>query len=211
MQSNFPVSMYINESINYIEIIIILTFIVTLLSILFKIVSRYSENIQKVKNEVHKIQVQIKLISDIKLSKNTNDTKDTINLNQKLDSVNDKLKQNLDSINNRVNNIEQIISLIRDDLTRISEENVLGIQKSNIQNVTTVSLLSDEEVLSEEEEEDLEEVQDISNTITFIKVPYIDKNDAKCMGARWSPKYKKWYIPRNTNRTPFLKKWKILI
>lgn len=210
MQSNFPVSMYINESINYnIEIIIILTFIVTLLSILFKIVSRYRENIQKVKNEVHKIQVQIKLISDIKLSKNTNDT-----INQKLDSVNDKLKQNLDSINNRVNNIEQIISLIRDDLTCISEENVLGIQKSNIQNVTTVSLLSDEEVLSEEEDEelsDLEEVQDISNTITFIKVPYIDKNDAKCMGARWSPKYKKWYIPRNTNRTPFLKKWKILI
>jgi len=48
------------------------------------------------------------------------------------------------------------------------------------------------------------------NYTTYINVPYAQKDDAKKLGAKWSSYYKSWYVPANTDRTPFLSLWTAL-
>lgn len=42
--------------------------------------------------------------------------------------------------------------------------------------------------------------------ITFLKVPYAEKDDAKKLGARWNPEKKKWYV-ENVNNLLLFKRW----
>lgn len=42
--------------------------------------------------------------------------------------------------------------------------------------------------------------------ITFLKVPYSEKDDAKKLGARWNPEKKSWYV-ENVNNLLLFKKW----
>ena len=42
--------------------------------------------------------------------------------------------------------------------------------------------------------------------ITFLDVPYNEKDEAKKLGARWHPERKQWYIPAGINIDPF-DKW----
>ena len=45
---------------------------------------------------------------------------------------------------------------------------------------------------------------------TYLNVPYAEKDAAKKLGARWAPKYKKWYIPENVEATALLSKWEVV-
>lgn len=38
-----------------------------------------------------------------------------------------------------------------------------------------------------------------------LNVPFIEKEDAKRLGARWNSGSKRWYIPQGVDRTPFLR------
>ena len=40
-------------------------------------------------------------------------------------------------------------------------------------------------------------------TRRFIEVPFDEKDDAKRLGARWEPAFKKWYVPTGLNRNRF--------
>ena len=42
--------------------------------------------------------------------------------------------------------------------------------------------------------------------ITFLKVPYSEKDEAKRLGARWNPEKKSWYV-ENVNNLLLFKKW----
>ena len=42
--------------------------------------------------------------------------------------------------------------------------------------------------------------------ITFLKVPYSEKDEAKKLGARWNPEKKSWYV-ENVNNLLLFKKW----
>ena len=37
----------------------------------------------------------------------------------------------------------------------------------------------------------------------FLDVPYVEKNEAKELGAWWDPDKKKWYVPRGKSTRPF--------
>ncbi len=45
----------------------------------------------------------------------------------------------------------------------------------------------------------------MANSKTYLQVPFAQKEAAKALGAKWDPANKKWYIPANTNITPFAK------
>jgi len=42
--------------------------------------------------------------------------------------------------------------------------------------------------------------------ITFLKVPYSEKDEAKKLGARWNPEKKSWYV-ENVNNLLLFKRW----
>ena len=41
----------------------------------------------------------------------------------------------------------------------------------------------------------------------LLNVPFADKEEAKALGARWSPDLKKWYVPEGVDYHENLKKW----
>jgi hypothetical protein len=41
--------------------------------------------------------------------------------------------------------------------------------------------------------------------ITFLEVPYIEKDQAKALGARWNPEKKKWYVKDMEDLRPFMR------
>ena len=45
-----------------------------------------------------------------------------------------------------------------------------------------------------------------SGAITYLKVPYADKDKAKALGARWDKNAKKWYAP-NADVTVACRRW----
>jgi hypothetical protein len=42
--------------------------------------------------------------------------------------------------------------------------------------------------------------------MTFLNVPYAEKDEARALGARWNPGRKKWYVPSGVPLEPF-EKW----
>jgi hypothetical protein len=43
--------------------------------------------------------------------------------------------------------------------------------------------------------------EDVCHEITWLEVPYEEKDAAKCAGARWDPEKRQWYVPPNVDRT----------
>lgn len=41
--------------------------------------------------------------------------------------------------------------------------------------------------------------------ITYLNVPYVQKDEAKSLGAQWSPAKRKWFITDIDDIEPFLK------
>lgn len=46
----------------------------------------------------------------------------------------------------------------------------------------------------------------MSNSKTFLNVPYAQKDEAKILGAKWDAGKKNWYIPSGLDPSPF-NKW----
>ena len=42
--------------------------------------------------------------------------------------------------------------------------------------------------------------------MTFLNVPYAEKDEARALGARWNPARKRWYVPPGVAVEPF-EKW----
>nr|WP_314539075.1 DUF5710 domain-containing protein [uncultured Massilia sp.] len=42
--------------------------------------------------------------------------------------------------------------------------------------------------------------------MTFLNVPYAEKDEARALGARWNPGRKRWYVPTGVALEPF-EKW----
>ena len=42
--------------------------------------------------------------------------------------------------------------------------------------------------------------------MTFLNVPYAEKDEARALGARWNPGRKRWYVPTGVALDPF-QKW----
>jgi len=42
------------------------------------------------------------------------------------------------------------------------------------------------------------------NSKTYLNVSYAEKDAVKALGGRWDPAKKKWYVPANTDLTPFV-------
>lgn len=42
--------------------------------------------------------------------------------------------------------------------------------------------------------------------MTFLNVPYAEKDEARALGARWNPGRKRWYVPDGVALEPF-QKW----
>ena len=49
-------------------------------------------------------------------------------------------------------------------------------------------------------------VEDVCDEITWLEVPYEEKDTAKNHKARWDPDKRQWYAPPQVDRTP-LRKW----
>lgn len=43
----------------------------------------------------------------------------------------------------------------------------------------------------------------MTNSKTYLNVPYAQKDAAKSLGARWDPVNKKWYVPAGKDISPF--------
>ncbi|MCQ8128033.1 DUF5710 domain-containing protein [Methylomonas rivi] len=43
----------------------------------------------------------------------------------------------------------------------------------------------------------------MTESITYLHVPYAQKDAAKALGARWDAANKKWYVPIGKDITPF--------
>jgi hypothetical protein len=43
--------------------------------------------------------------------------------------------------------------------------------------------------------------------MTFLNVPYAEKDEARALGARWNPVRKRWYVPPGVAVEPF-EKWR---
>jgi hypothetical protein len=41
--------------------------------------------------------------------------------------------------------------------------------------------------------------------MTFLNVPYAEKDEARALGARWNPGRKRWYVPAGVALEPFSK------
>jgi hypothetical protein len=41
--------------------------------------------------------------------------------------------------------------------------------------------------------------------MTFLNVPYAEKDEARALGARWNPGRKRWYVPAGVAVEPFAK------
>lgn len=41
--------------------------------------------------------------------------------------------------------------------------------------------------------------------MTFLNVPYAEKDEARALGARWNPGRKRWYVPAGVALEPFAK------
>ena len=41
------------------------------------------------------------------------------------------------------------------------------------------------------------------NNLTYISVPFPEKDHAKSLGAKWDPKEKSWYIPQGVSKQKF--------
>jgi len=39
--------------------------------------------------------------------------------------------------------------------------------------------------------------------MTFLTVPYAEKDEARALGARWNPVKKRWYVPPGVDLAPF--------
>ena len=46
---------------------------------------------------------------------------------------------------------------------------------------------------------------DASDEVTYLRVPYSEKDDAKAQGAQWSPKERKWFVPPGKDLSSFAK------
>ena len=49
-------------------------------------------------------------------------------------------------------------------------------------------------------------LEDLCDDVTWLEVPYDEKDAAKSHRARWDPEKKQWYVPPNVDRTP-LRQW----
>lgn len=49
-----------------------------------------------------------------------------------------------------------------------------------------------------------------ASAVTYLKVPYADKDDAKAMGARFDPDFKLWYT-QGLHVAPFLARWQVYL
>ncbi len=45
----------------------------------------------------------------------------------------------------------------------------------------------------------------MAHSKVYLNVPYAEKDTAKTLGAKWDPAKKKWYVPAEKDKTPFLK------
>ncbi len=45
----------------------------------------------------------------------------------------------------------------------------------------------------------------MTNTKTYLNVPYAEKDTAKALGAKWDPAKKKWYAPADVELSSFSK------
>ena len=45
----------------------------------------------------------------------------------------------------------------------------------------------------------------MSNSKSYLNVPYAEKDAAKALGARWDPSRKQWYVPADKDTAPFSK------
>lgn len=43
----------------------------------------------------------------------------------------------------------------------------------------------------------------MAESITYLNVPYAQKDAAKALGARWDAVHKKWYVPAGKDVAPF--------
>ena len=50
---------------------------------------------------------------------------------------------------------------------------------------------------------------EISDEITYINCPYAEKDEIKSLGGRWDPRVRMWFVPANTDISPF-KRWRLL-
>lgn len=46
-----------------------------------------------------------------------------------------------------------------------------------------------------------------SSTGVAIDVPFVEKDEAKAMGAWWDPTARTWFVPRGIDAAPFLRRW----
>lgn len=40
----------------------------------------------------------------------------------------------------------------------------------------------------------------------ILEVPYLEKDDAKNLGAKWDPEIRKWFVPKGQDTKPF-RRW----
>ena len=52
-----------------------------------------------------------------------------------------------------------------------------------------------------------DEPEEISDGITYMNCPYAEKDEIKCLGARWDAYRRMWFVPANTNLIHF-KRWR---
>lgn len=43
----------------------------------------------------------------------------------------------------------------------------------------------------------------MKSSVTYLKVPYSEKESAKDLGAKWDPNEKLWYVPRGIELDDF--------
>lgn len=48
----------------------------------------------------------------------------------------------------------------------------------------------------------------MTDSKTYLNVPYAEKDEAKALGARWDPVNKKWYVPADKDIALFTK-WQL--
>ncbi len=60
-----------------------------------------------------------------------------------------------------------------------------------------------------EKEHDLDEGL-LKYKVTFIDVPFVDKDDVKEMGAKWSSEYKCWYYLGDNENKGFFSKYRVV-
>ena len=52
-----------------------------------------------------------------------------------------------------------------------------------------------------------DEPEEISDGITYVDCAFSEEDEIKCLGGRWDPHGRTWYVPANTNIASF-KRWR---